>query len=288
MYFGFYCAFHKHANSKVQKNSCTLVPTVFRWHGKMEFKFHFHFSFSRDIEKRIWTSYFVFRFRITLKNGSEFRFNFVFHFRIILKTDLDFVFRFRITLKNGFEFRFSFSHHFEKRIWISLFPFCMACYWKIDLNFVCHFFMTWKTDCCTNPLIWSPRTPPRGWPGHSLFMQVKASEFFFHRGQSEWWTPPAPNDISYPHGTLFNNAMDDKWYDDSREKTRSYRNTCIPSMEKENDEYLKTLQLEVTKCEITKNYKWSFTVFLSFCRMTQSLQSVFLVVISRIQQITTS
>ena len=63
---------------------------------------------------------------------------------------------------------------------------------------------------------------------------------------------------------------------------------CIPSMEKENDEYLKTLQLEVTKCEITKNYKWSFTVFSSFCRMTQSLQSVFLVVISRIQQITTS
>ena len=30
--------------------------------------------------------------------------------------------------------------------------------------------------------------------------------------------------------------MDDKWYDDSREKTRSYRNTCI-SMEKENDEH---------------------------------------------------
>ena len=35
--------------------------------------------------------------------------------------------------------------------------------------------------------------------------------------------------------------MDDKWYDDSREKTRSYRNTCISSMEKENDEHLNTL-----------------------------------------------
>ena len=80
--------------------------------------------------------------------------------------------------------------------------------------------------------------------------------------------------------------MDDKWYDDSREKTRSYRNTCISSMEKENDEHLNTLQPEVTKWE--KNYKSSFTVFWSFCRMTQSLQSVFLVVISRIQQITTS
>ena len=27
--------------------------------------------------------------------------------------------------------------------------------------------------------------------------------------------------------------MDDKWYDDSREKSRSYRNSCISSMEKE-------------------------------------------------------
>ena len=30
---------------KREENACTLVPTVFRWHGKMEFKFHFHFSF---------------------------------------------------------------------------------------------------------------------------------------------------------------------------------------------------------------------------------------------------
>ena len=82
--------------------------------------------------------------------------------------------------------------------------------------------------------------------------------------------------------------MDDKWYDDSREKTRSYGNTYISSMEKENDEHLNTLQLEVTKCEITKSYKSGFTVFWSFCRITQSLQGVFLVVISRIQQITTS
>ena len=135
----------------------------------------------------------------------------------------------------------------------------MACYWKIDLNFVCHFSMTWKTDYCTGPVIWSPRTSPQGWPGHSLFMQVKASEFFSPRGRSEWWTPPAPNDTSYPHGTpFFNIEMDDKWYDDSREKTRSYRNTCIPSMERENDEYLKTLQLEVTKCEITKNIQMKF------------------------------
>ena len=29
------------------------------------------------------------------------------------------VFRFRITLKNGLEFRFSFSRHYEKQIWIS-------------------------------------------------------------------------------------------------------------------------------------------------------------------------
>ena len=40
----------------------------------------------------------------------------------------------------------------------------------------------------------------------------------------------------------------------------SYRNTCIRSMEKENDEYLKTIKLKVTKCKMTQNYKSSFTV----------------------------
>ena len=95
------------------RNACNLVPTVFRWHGKMKFKFHlnlkFHldlnfavcFSFSPNFEKRIWTSSFIFPFRITLKNGYKFRFSFTHYF------------------ENGFEFHFSFSHHFEKRIWIS-------------------------------------------------------------------------------------------------------------------------------------------------------------------------
>ena len=59
-------------------NACTLVPTVFRWHRKMEFKLHFHFlfvfawhwktdlnfafcfSFSHHFEKRVWISFFVF------------------------------------------------------------------------------------------------------------------------------------------------------------------------------------------------------------------------------------
>ena len=76
-------------------NECTLVPTVFRWYKKMEFKLHFYFSFffglvkwnsisisifrflsTCDIEKRIWISFFVFRFRRTLKRGFEFRFLF--------------------------------------------------------------------------------------------------------------------------------------------------------------------------------------------------------------------
>ena len=57
--------------------------------------------------------------------------------------------------------------------------------------------------------------------------------------------------------------MDDKWYDDSREKTRS-RNTCISSMEKENDEHLNTLQLEVTKCEIRKKLQIKFHSLLEF------------------------
>ena len=125
----------------------------------MEFKFLFYFSFSHDIEKRIWTSYFVFRFRTTLKNGSEFRFNFVFHFRITLKTDLNFVFRFRITLKNGFEFRFSFLYGFiiEKSIWISfvIFPWLEKRITApvqsfevpghpLEVNRGIHFFCKWK------------------------------------------------------------------------------------------------------------------------------------------------
>ena len=116
-------------------NACT----IFRWHGKREFKWNFHFSFSHDIEKQIWVLLFVFRFRPTLKNGFElriFRFSFsqhfekrlwisVFVFRLIFaslwKADMNFVFRssFSHYFESGFEFRFSFSHHYEKQIWIS-------------------------------------------------------------------------------------------------------------------------------------------------------------------------
>ena len=91
---------------------------VFAWHWKTDLNFAFCFSFSPNFEKRFWTSYFVFRFRITLKNGYQFQFSF-FVFASLWKTDMNFVFRFRITLKNGFEFRFSFSDHLEKQIWIS-------------------------------------------------------------------------------------------------------------------------------------------------------------------------
>ena len=98
---------------------------VFAWHWKTDLNFAFCSSFSLNFEKRIWTSYFFFCFRFTLKNG--------------------------------YEFRFSFSHYFEKRIWISFLVF--ASLWKTDLNFVCHFCMTWKTDHFTSPVIWSPGHP---------------------------------------------------------------------------------------------------------------------------------
>ena len=97
------------------KNACTLVPTVFRWHGKMAFKCHLHFSFSHDIEKQISILLFYFRFRLTLKNGFEFQFSF-FVFASLWKTDLNFVFRF-----------------------------CITCYWKTDWSFVCHFCMNLKS-----------------------------------------------------------------------------------------------------------------------------------------------
>ena len=125
-------------------NTCTLVPTVFRWHEKMEFKCHQHFSFSHDIEKQVWILLFVFRFRLTLKNGFELRISFFvfaslwktdmnFVFASFWKKDMNFVFRFRRfefcflffvfawlwQMVLNFVFCFSFSHHFEKQIWIS-------------------------------------------------------------------------------------------------------------------------------------------------------------------------
>ena len=94
-------------------NACTLVPTVFRWHGKMEFTFHFHFSFFVFAWHWKTDMNFVFRFHITLKNAFELRFSFLFSHPWLWKRDMNFFFRFHITLENGFEFRF-----------------CMACYLK--------------------------------------------------------------------------------------------------------------------------------------------------------------
>ena len=251
------------------------MPTVFRWHAKREFKCHFHFSFSHDIEKQIWILLFVFRFRLTLKNGFELRISF---FAFTLKNGYQFQFSFFVFASlwktdMNFVFFFSFSHYFEKRIWISFVIFA------------------WLEKGITAP-VQSFETPatPSGWERGIYFLcNWKQVNFSLPGAKVISKLPPPPSlqwYVLHTHGTPFL-TMDDKWYD-SREKTRSYRNTCISSMEKENDEHLNTLQLEVTKCEITKNYKSGFTVFWSFCRMTQSLQSVLLVVISRIQQITTS
>ena len=136
-------------------NACTLVPTAFRWQGKMEFTFHFHFrfSFSYDIEKQIWTSFFVLVFA-------------------------------SLTLKKGYESLFSFSHHFEKRIWIS-FLYGLLFEKQIWISFV----------------IWSPGTPPRGWPGNSLFMQRKVPEF--GPGAKVSGELPRPHDIPHTHCTPF-------------------------------------------------------------------------------------
>ena len=146
---------------------------VFAWHWKTDLNFAFCFSFS----PKLW------------------------------KTDLNFV------------FRFSFSYHFEKRIWISFLVFALL--WKTDLNFVFVWLViekqiwisfvvfAWLEKRISAP-VQSFEAPghahPRGWPGHSLFMQVKASEFYSPWGQSEKWTPPPPpHDMSYKHGTPFFN-----------------------------------------------------------------------------------
>ena len=153
------------------KNACTLVPTVFRWHGKMEVKFHFPFSF------------FVFAWHWKTDLNFAFRFSFSPNFEKRIWTSV-FVFRFRITLKNGYEFRFSFPHHFEKRIWIS-FLYGLLFEKQIWISFV----------------IGSPGTPPRGWQGNSLFMQRKATEF--GPGAKVSGELPRPHDIPHTHCTPF-------------------------------------------------------------------------------------
>ena len=149
-------------------NACTLVPTVFRRHKKMEFKFHFYFSFfcglvkwnsisisifcflsTCDIEKWIWISFFVFRFRRTLKRGFEFRFLF-FVFSSLWKTDLNFVFLCFVFASLG------------KRISISFFVFALLVIEK-QIGVFC---MNLKSGLIhqsfeTPP----PPLPLRGWPG---------------------------------------------------------------------------------------------------------------------------
>ena len=80
---------------------------VFAWHWKTDLNFAFCFSFSLNFEKRIWTSYFFFRFRFTLKNGFEFHFS-IFVFASLWKTDLNFLFALCLLLKNRLEFCLSF------------------------------------------------------------------------------------------------------------------------------------------------------------------------------------
>ena len=69
------------------------------WKGDLNFSFCF--SFSHHFQKRIWISFFVFRFLITLKNGFAFRFSYM-HC---------------LLLTNRLEFCLSFLHEFEK--WIN-------------------------------------------------------------------------------------------------------------------------------------------------------------------------
>ena len=192
-------------------NACTLVPTIFRWHGKREFKWNFHFSFSHDIEKQIWVLLFVFRFRPTLKNGFELRI-----------------------------FRFSFSQNFEKRLWISVFVFRLifASLWKTDmlslfvlrfritlkadLNFVSRFLITLtnrsefrlsflhdlKNRSLHQGSHLKPRPPPRGWPGHSWIFLSPGTKWVAN------FPPPPPQwYVLHTHGTpFFNNGWQMIWW----------------------------------------------------------------------------
>ena len=108
------------------------------WKTEASFVLISFFIFA-SLWKRIWISFFV--------------------FALLWKTDLNFVSRFRITLKNGFEFRFSFLYGFiiEKSIWISfvIFPWLEKRITApvqsfevpghpLEVNRGIHFFCKWK------------------------------------------------------------------------------------------------------------------------------------------------
>ena len=193
------------------------MPTVFRW--------HIHFSFSHGIEKQIWILLFVFRFRLTLKNGFELRISF-FVFGSLRKTDINFsfrfsfshhfekriwisffVFRFRISLKNRFEFRFSFSHHFEKQIWISFFVFrfriTLKTGFEFRFSFSDHFekqiwisfvILTWLEKRITAP-VQSFEAPATPWGLTGAFtFYVTESKWIFPSPGPKWVvnSPPPP------------------------------------------------------------------------------------------------
>ena len=163
------------------KNACTLVPTVFRWHGKMEVKFHFPFSF------------FVFAWHWKTDLNFAFRFSFSPNFEKRIWTSV-FVFRFRITLKNGFEFRF-----------------CMACYLKNRSEFrVLLLHDSWKTDHCTSHLK-SPDTPS-GFTGEFTFYAKESNWIFSSPGPKWVVNSPAPM-ICPPHTVLlFNKGLQIIWW----------------------------------------------------------------------------
>ena len=72
-------------------------------------------------------------------------------------------------------------------------------YWTNSLFFPIHKLMqqSFESFRPPPPLLWE-------WPGHSLFMQVKASEFSTSLGH-EWWTPPPLYDthVYIVHSTPF-------------------------------------------------------------------------------------
>ena len=168
------------------KNACTLVPTVFRWHGKMEVKIHFPFSF------------FVFAWHWKTDLNFAFRFSFSPNFEKRIWTSV-FVFRFRITLKNGYEFRFSFSHHFEKRIWISF---------LYGLLFEKQIWIS----CVVTARLFKNRSLHQSFevPGHPLGV-YRGIHFLCKGKQLNFLLPgakvsgelPRPHDMSPRHGTPF-------------------------------------------------------------------------------------
>ena len=212
-----------------------------KWNSNAIYSFRFRMTF----EKQIWMLLFVFRFRITLKNGYEFYFSF-----------------FRAKTK------FSFSHHFEKRIWIS-FLHCLLLKnrLKFRLSFL-HEFDKW----INTPVIWNS-APPSLWPRREenslTFSYIKSECPGQPRGGGRGFKC-----LDWCSDTFFKSYKNDKRNSDLVFKVMRKRETKFKSVLQSNVKTKNEIHIRFSKwCENEKRKLKLISVFQSDAKTKNETRS---------------